>query len=183
VDVVGYDVQWPAQFDAYADRVREALGPACLRIDHIGSTSVPGLAAKPVIDMQVSVADVAAPESYRPGLEGAGFLHRPHPEEPERREFFRPPGPRAVHVHVVEAGGPEERRQLLHRDYLRAHPEVAMEYGALKQRLARRFRDARQDYQEAKHPFLQSMGADAEAWAAATAWSPVTERGCQPPPG
>jgi len=149
----------------------------CLRVDHIGSTSVPGLAAKPVIDIQVSVADVEALDSYRPGLEGIGLLHRPHPEEPDRREFFRPPGPRVVHVHVVAAGSAEERRHLLHRDYLRAHPEVAADYGALKRELAGTFREARQDYQEAKHPFLESMAADAERWAAAT------ERGYLPPPG
>ncbi len=172
VEVVDYDQQWPARFEAYAEDLRRALGTVAVRVDHIGSTAVPGLAAKPVIDVQVSVADVAALDLYKPGMETIGMLHRPHPEEREEREFFRPPGRRVVHVHVVRSGSPEERRHLLHRDYLRAHPAAAREYGELKRRLAERFRDARQDYQEAKGPFLQAMSVEAERWASRIAWQP-----------
>ena len=172
VEVVDYDERWPARFEAYADELRRALGMVAARVDHIGSTAVPGLAAKPVIDIQVSVDDVGAIDVYKPGLESIGLVHRPHPEEPEQREFFRPPGRRIVHVHVVGTGSREERRQLLHRDYLRAHPAAARQYGELKRRLAETFRDARQDYQAAKDPFLQSMGLEAERWATETSWQP-----------
>jgi len=172
VEVIDYDQRWPARFEAYADELRRALGSVAARVEHIGSTAVPGLAAKAVIDIQVSVGDVAAIDLYKPGMESIGLAHRPHPEEPERREFFRPPGRRIVHVHVVGSGSAEERRHLLHRDYLRAHPAASREYGELKRRLAETFRDARQNYQEAKSPFLQSMGLEAERWARETSWQP-----------
>lgn len=169
--MVAYDQGWPARFEAHAGELRKALGSVAVRIDHIGSTSVPGLAAKPVIDIQVSVLDVAALDTYKPRLEEIGLIHRPHPEEPEPREFFRPPGPRVVHVHVVGSGSPQERRHLLHRDYLRANVDAATEYGESKRKLAAAFRDARQEYQAAKDPVVQALDVEAERWAVATAWS------------
>ena len=172
VEVLDYDPGWVARFEEHERQLRRVLGPLAVRVEHIGSTSVPGLAAKPVIDVQVSVPAIDDLSSYRPSLESSGFLHRPHPEVEEAREFFRPPGPRVVHLHVVEAGGAVERRHLLHRDYLRSHPPVAAEYGALKKRLAADLREARQAYQAAKSPFLERLEVDAEAWAAASGWRP-----------
>ncbi|MGH9166085.1 MAG: GrpB family protein [Acidimicrobiales bacterium] len=170
VEVVDYDAAWEQRFVDYQARIHEALGGVAVRVEHIGSTAVPGLAAKPVIDVQVSVPEVAALDQYKPGLESLGFLHRPHSEDEEAREFFRPRGPRVVHVHVVQAGGVEERRYLLHRDFLRAHSTVASEYGALKKRLAGELKDVRQDYQWRKSPFLEEMQLKAEEWAATTSW-------------
>ncbi len=171
VEVVDYDPSWDERFGEYAARIRGVLGALAIRVEHIGSTAVPGLAAKPVIDVQVSVPEVAALDRYKGALESLGFSYRPHPEIKEAREFFRPPGPRVVHVHVVGAGSVEERRYLLHRDFLRAHRTVAFEYRALKRRLAGELAHARQDYQSAKNPFLEEMGRKAEEWAIATNWS------------
>jgi GrpB-like predicted nucleotidyltransferase (UPF0157 family) len=122
VEVVDYDQSWDQCFAQYAARISGVLGAIAVRVEHIGSTAVPGLAATPVIDVQLSVPVVAALDQYKDALESLGFLHRPHPENEEAREFFRPPGPRVVHVHVVGAGSMEERRYLLHRDFLRSHP-------------------------------------------------------------
>jgi GrpB-like predicted nucleotidyltransferase (UPF0157 family) len=176
VEVLDYDPSWVLRFLDYATRIQRALGAVAVRVEHIGSTAVPGLAAKPVIDAQVSVPEVAALGQYKEALESLGFLHRPHPENEEAREFFRPPGPRVVHVHVVGAGSVEERRYLLHRDFLRAHSNVASEYGALKRRLAGQLSDARQDYQWAKSPFLKEMDRNANEWAILTKWSPDPRR-------
>lgn len=170
VEVYDHDPGWALSYRRYEGAIRHALGGIALRIEHIGSTAVPGLAAKPVIDIQVSVADVRDLDAYRPGLESIGMRHRRHPEVIEAREFFRPDGPRVVHVHVVDAGSELERLYLLHRDYLRAHPDAATEYASLKRSLAATHRHARQRYQEAKEPFILRLTFDAEAWAWGTGW-------------
>src|SRR5688500_18100804 len=107
VDVVPYDDEWVLRYAEYSARIRDALGALATRVEHIGSTAVPGLAAKPVIDVQVSVRELAALDDYKRGIESLGFIHRPHPENEEATEFFRPAGPRVVHVHVVQADSPE----------------------------------------------------------------------------
>jgi GrpB-like predicted nucleotidyltransferase (UPF0157 family) len=114
---------------------------------------VPGLPAKPVIDIQVSVADLEDEDAYRPAIEVLGWPLRVR--EPGRR-FFRPPAgqPRVVHVHVCQAGSEWERHHLLFAAYLRADPERRDAYGALKADLARRFRTDRIAYTEAKTSFI-----------------------------
>src|SRR5215211_4266217 len=125
--MVDADPTWPARFAAEAARIRAALGPVALRVDHVGSTAVPGLAAKPIIDIQISVAQVQPMDPYRPALEGLGYLHTPYPDPDGvvRYPFFgKPPTrPRAFHIHVAQAGSRHERRHLAVRDFLRAHPD------------------------------------------------------------
>jgi GrpB-like predicted nucleotidyltransferase (UPF0157 family) len=110
---------------------------------------VPGLAAKPVIDIQVSVTDLGDEESYVPAVESAGLVLR---AREDTRAFFRPPAeaPRDVHVHVCQAGGWWEREHLLFRDYLRARPGTRAQYGELKRELAAVWPDDRAGYTEAK---------------------------------
>jgi GrpB-like predicted nucleotidyltransferase (UPF0157 family) len=158
VEIVPSDEGWADRFRTFESMIRDALGVVAVRVEHIGSTSVPGLAAKPVIDIQVSVVDLDALDSYKPALEALGWPHRPHPEDPDR--------------HVVEAGGVEERKHLLHRDFLRARSDVAAQYGELKVGLARELGNDRQAYQLAKSPFIAQLEADAERWAAETGWKP-----------
>jgi GrpB-like predicted nucleotidyltransferase (UPF0157 family) len=121
--MVDADPTWPARFAAEAARIRAALGPLALRVDHVGSTAVPGLAAKPIIDIQISVAQVQ-PMDPRPALEGLGYRHTPYPDADGvvRYPFFgKPPTrPRAYHLHVAQAGSHHERRHLAVRDFLRA---------------------------------------------------------------
>ncbi|MEN8235539.1 MAG: GrpB family protein [Actinomycetota bacterium] len=154
IHIVEYDGGWP---DRYADWfVRlQGLVPSAVRIDHIGSTAVPGLPAKPTIDIQISVPDVNAEETYVPAVESTGVLLRAR--EPGHR-YFRPPAgqPRVVHIHVCSSGSEWETDHLLFRDYLREHPEARDAYAALKLELADRYRHDRIAYTEAKTAFVKS---------------------------
>lgn len=159
IEIVTYDPDWPQAFAAERDRIAAALGALALRIDHHGSTSVPGLAAKPVIDIQVSVASLEPIASYERGLVGLGYVHVPHPDDAFCPFFHRPQTwPHTHHVHVVRAGGDEERRTLAFRDHLRQHPDVARSYEALKRDLAARHdasdSRAQQAYADAKTEFV-----------------------------
>ena len=110
IEIVDYDPDWPSRFEAEAAAIRDALGTTAVRVDHVGSTSVPGLAAKPVVDIQLSVASVASVESYRAPLQSLGYRFVPDAAMPDY-PFFRKPrsGPAVVHVHVCEAASEEER--------------------------------------------------------------------------
>src|SRR5215831_10673483 len=137
MEIVPYDPRWPAAFQAEARRLRDALGTLALRIEHHGSTAVPGLAAKPIIDIQIAVADLQPLKAYAVPLASVGYVHVPHPDDAFCPFFHRPTEwPHTHHVHVVEAGGEEERRTLAFRDYLREHSDVAREYAALKRGFA-----------------------------------------------
>lgn len=169
VEVVPYDPGWPLAFARWRDRLAGALGDGARRLEHVGSTAVPGLAAKPVIDIQVSVPDADDEDAFRPALERLGLPLRTR--EPGHRYFRPPPGrPREVQVHVCDAGGEWERIHLLFRDYLRAHPAACEAYAVLKQGLARRFRGDRVAYNEGKSGFILDALEKAEEWARATAW-------------
>lgn len=168
LEFVGYDPAWPARFAVQRDRLAAALGPVALRIDHVGSTAVPGLAAKNVIDIQVVVADQADLDSYRPAVESTGVGLRYQEAE---WSMFRPvDAPRSHHVHVTSAGSRRERVQLLFVDYLRAHDRRRDAYAALKADLAVRFADDRVGYGQAKTAFITGTLRRAEAWATATGW-------------
>lgn len=161
--------RWPQLFDEFHLRLIKALGDVALRIDHVGSTAVPGLPAKPVIDVQVSVADINDEDSYRPSIESLGLPLRAR--EPDHR-FFRAPagGPRTLHIHVCGAGSPWERKHLLFVSYLREHPERAEEYARLKLGLADRFGSDRTGYTDGKDEFIRDTLRMAEDWAAQTRW-------------
>jgi len=164
-----YDAAWPARFEEMRTRLAGALGPSALRIDHVGSTAIPGLSAKPIIDIQVSVADVEDEASYKDAIEAQGLELRWI--EPVHRYFRPPPAlPRLWHVHVCSAGSEWERVHLLFRDYVRAHPEAAAAYEALKWRLAADHRDDRITYTDAKGPFVDRMLTHAVEWANETGW-------------
>jgi GrpB-like predicted nucleotidyltransferase (UPF0157 family) len=155
IDIVPYDVSWPARFEREAARLRAALGEVAVAVEHVGSTSVPGLAAKDVIDIQVAVAGFAPEARFRDPLERLGYVHREDPENPDHR-FFKLDGDggrRLVNIHVCEAGSEWERRHLVFRDLLRSRPDVASEYERLKRDLAPRFEVAA-DHSNAKSDFI-----------------------------
>ena len=162
LEIVAYDPDWPAAFDAEADRLRTALGPLALRIDHNGSTSIPGLGAKPIIDIQVSVASLGPMASYDERLGALGYVHVPHPDDSFCPFFHRPrQWPHSHHVHLVEAGGAEERRTLAFRDYLRDHPAAARDYEELKRdlggKLAATTNESCEAYAQAKTDFIERV--------------------------
>ena len=165
IELSPYDPRWPAAFEAEADRLRGALGSLALRIDHHGSTAVVGLAAKPVIDIQVSVAALRPLDGYSDRMTPLGYVHVPHADDAFCPFFHRPASwPHTHHVHLVQSGGREERRTLAFRDYLREHPEAAREYESLKRELASRFPPGRaDDYASAKTDFVERIIAEAFA--------------------
>ena len=170
VSVVPYDPAWAGAFRVWRDRLAGRLGRTALRIEHVGSTSVPGLAAKPVIDIQVSVASLHDEDSYVPPCQAAGLQLRSRDHE---HRFFRPPAgrPRDVHVHVCAAGSSWERGHLLFRDFLRADRAGQDAYAAMKLQTASRWRDDRVGYTEAKNDLILDLLDQAERWAAARGWT------------
>ena len=128
---------------------------------------MPGLGAKPIIDLQVSVAAIEPREAYVTALERLGYLFVPAPESPDLHFFARPPErPRTHHLHVSEAGGEHEQRHLAVRDFLRAHPAAAEAYGAFKRDLAARTGGLREPYVDGKDAYVKALEAQALAWAA-----------------
>jgi GrpB-like predicted nucleotidyltransferase (UPF0157 family) len=137
VRVMPYDATWPASAMEFAASIRAALGDTVLDLEHIGSTSVPGLAAKPVIDLVLTVPDPADEADYVPTLESMGLLlHIREPDWEEHRMLTTPE--RTVNLHVFGPGAVEPRRQVLFRDWLRAHPDDRDAYGAHKTEIAAR---------------------------------------------
>jgi GrpB-like predicted nucleotidyltransferase (UPF0157 family) len=167
VVIVDYDPDWPGRFVTLRDQLAAALGPIALRIDHVGSTAVPGLAAKPVIDIQIGVADPDDAVGYREPLESLGL--RVHHQEPGWK-VFRPAGARICHVHVLRVGSAHDREHRLFAAYLRADSKRREAYAALKRDLADRFGQDRDGYTLAKTLFVTGTLALAEAWAAETGW-------------
>jgi GrpB-like predicted nucleotidyltransferase (UPF0157 family) len=175
VAIVPYDPRWPSRFAAWRERLARAMDGSAVRIEHIGSTAVPGLAAKPVVDIQVSVSDVADEDSYVTAVESVGFGLRYRNEGLGWRYFRPPPGlPRETQVHVCSVGSESERLHLLFRDYLRAHPAEADAYAAAKREAAARHPTDRIAYTDAKGLFIHPALQRAEGWAGETGWSVET---------
>ena len=174
VVVVAYDPSWPQLFRTAATALRESLGDVALRIDHIGSTAVVGLDAKPIIDIQISLASLEPLGVFKLPIERAGYVHRADNPERTKRYFRERTGERRTHVHVRRAGSFSEQFALLFRDYLRAHPGRARQYAALKHELAARYAtpEQRHRYVEAKAPFTWETIRLADHWAQATGWEP-----------
>jgi len=175
IEVAAYDNRWPVRFAEWRARLAAELGPVAIRIEHVGSTAVPGLAAKPIVDIDVSVADTEDEEAYVPALEACGLKLRFR--EPGHR-YFRPPAdrPREVHVHVCGAGSAWERNHLLFRDFLRSHPAARDGYAELKQQLATRYASDRLAYTDAKSAFILDALEAAGEWAMEVGWRLPPER-------
>jgi GrpB-like predicted nucleotidyltransferase (UPF0157 family) len=163
VHIVPYDPGWPARFEAERRLLAEAVGPwlAAGSIEHIGSTAVPGLAAKPVIDIMAGVESLSASSPSLVILERYSYCYAPY--RSDVMHWLCKPGPelRTHHLHLVPIGSPLWMEQLAFRDHLRAHPDVALEYAALKYRLAEAHRYDREAYTTAKAPFVQRVIGEA----------------------
>lgn len=168
IRIVDHDPAWAERFERERERIAAALGQVARRIDHIGSTAVPGLAAKAIVDIQVSVPDVEDEPSYLDALLAAGYRHRVR--EPGHRMVRTPE--RDVHVHVCASGGEWERRHLLLRDWLRRDRTDREAYQSLKRELARRDWADMNDYADAKCPLIAAMTRRAVAWARSSGWAP-----------
>ena len=176
-----YDPAWPDRFREIADSLRRVLGGEALRIDHIGSTAVPGLAAKTLIDVQITVRDLVDADRWNdallPGLDRRHEISSDHvpfgalsdPHEWAKRYWS---DRRGIHVHVRGEGRLNQRYALLFRDYLRADAAAACAYAQLKRALAEAAPDDWDAYYLVKDPACDLIVAAAEQWAARTAWTP-----------
>ena len=183
IEIQPYDDRWPAEFEAIRSELARALGDLAVRIDHIGSTSVPGLAAKDVIDVQVGVADLADDgldvALGRLGATPLGLVadHVPpgdarDPRQWAKRYYRAPEGWRRTHLHVREVGRANHRYALLFRDYLRVSTPATAAYAAIKRELARLHPDDVDAYYAVKDPVCDLVMEAAERWASTTGWSP-----------
>ena len=160
IDLASYDPTWPTQYARLANRITEALGERVLRLEHVGSTSVPALSAKPIIDIVLEVTDSAAEAAYVPALEARGFKLRIR--EPNWFEHRLLKGPDdAANLHVFSAGCEEVERMIAFRDWLRAHPDDRQRYEATKRELAQRVWRHVQDYADAKSDVVSRIMARA----------------------
>ena len=165
VVLAAYDPSWPEVFVGEAEAIRQVLGDVLVGIEHVGSTSIPGLASKPVIDIVVSVTPLMAGTARVPVLEALGYDCRGENGIPGRL-FFRKglwEFKRTHHLHLVEAGHEQWTSMLLFRDYLRSHPGDARRYEELKRALAEKFRDNRSAYTNGKADFVQAVLAKARS--------------------
>jgi GrpB-like predicted nucleotidyltransferase (UPF0157 family) len=182
IEIVPYKSSWPVEFHVIGTALRQGLGKLALRIDHIGSTSVPGLAAKDIIDIQITVASLSQ-ECYQ-ALVALGYtrsenIQRDHTpaqatgdEKQWEKWFFRsPPQQRRTNIHMRVQGRTNQRYPLLFRDYLRTHPTTAQAYAELKRQLAQNLADP-ETYPDVKDPAVDLIYLAAEEWAAAIHWGP-----------
>ncbi len=182
ITILPYQPTWPTEFQTLAVPLRAALGPLALRIDHIGSTSVPDLPAKDVIDIQVTAS--ALDPAIDHALSQLGYQRRPHitrdhlppglidnPADWTKWFFNGPADHRPINLHVRPVGRPNQRYPLLFRDYLRAHPQAAQTYAQIKQALARLHPDDPEAYYDIKDPVCDLIMLAANQRANETRWT------------
>jgi GrpB-like predicted nucleotidyltransferase (UPF0157 family) len=183
--VVAYRAQWPERATVLMATLRATLGPAAERVEHIGSTAIPGMAAKNLLDLQISVSDLdEAVDAFDGPLGSLGFERSPYREDHVPAGRVGAPAPWAkrlwtrrdhpdgdVNLHARLVGSPNERLALLFRDWFRAHPEAIAAYGAFKEVLAAVTPDILV-YSDVKDPVVDLVIAVAEVWATGIGWQP-----------
>jgi GrpB-like predicted nucleotidyltransferase (UPF0157 family) len=190
IEIVEYSEGWADRFAEVADGILSVMGGIDISVSHIGSTSVPGLAAKDIIDVQVSV-DVLDPSMLRPRMESIGFTwrtditsdHEPPgsdlPSDDLAKLYAQQTLGVRVNAHIRRRGAFNHRYALLFRDFLRADPTAADAYSAVKRQLAARFPADVDAYYDIKDPVMDIIMCGADQWALRTSWSERTDR---PPP-
>ena len=165
VVIAEYDPEWPRRFESVRYAMAQAVGSLLVSIEHIGSTAVPGLAAKPVIDIMPGIRGFEDGFDCVPSLEALGYEYRGDNGIPGRHYFDHHEGDRTQHVHMLVVGSDLWTRHILFRDYLRTHPSVAQEYARLKYSLAERYRHDREAYTDGKSEFVECVLQLAMAWS------------------
>jgi len=163
--IVPYSSEWPREFERERDALLAALAPLPMHIEHIGSTSVPGMSAKPIIDIMLGAPSLADVESRMPLIEQLGYEHLPEMLQlmPDNRFFAKPASlPRRVHLHAVEYDGEFWRDHIAFRDVLRTDAKLAADYVALKSRLAVKYKLQPKRYTDAKGPFINAVVQEAQ---------------------
>jgi GrpB-like predicted nucleotidyltransferase (UPF0157 family) len=165
VIVAEYDPRWPVMFEEEKTRLLGVIGHVVEQVEHVGSTAVPGLGAKPIIDILIGLRRLDDAAQCIAPLQSLGYQYVPEYEVelPERRYFRKGSPKRTHHLHMVTVGTEFWERHLLFRDYLRVHPETAREYYELKKALAAKFGSDRDGYTDAKTEFVRSVEAEARS--------------------
>lgn len=183
ITIVPPDPSWPSQFESIRQNLEAVLGERALRVDHIGSTSVPGLPAKDVIDVQVTVASIKDARLIAL-MTDAGYDHRAGvtfdnlvgyeagAAALEKRFFRHRPAERAAHIHIRESGRLNQRYPLLFRDFLKADAQMRQAYALVKQELAARFPNDSNAYYAIKDPYMDTLYRAACLWADQVGWHP-----------
>jgi GrpB-like predicted nucleotidyltransferase (UPF0157 family) len=166
VIVVAYDNNWPTLYQQEIMRIKDVLEKEIVSAHHIGSTSIPGMSAKPIIDILLEVKDIAQIDSYNTEMEKLGYEPRGELGIPGRRYFSReePKDVRTHHIHAYQVDNRELERHLAFRDYMIAHPKNARIYSDLKRVLARRFHWDIDGYISGKHLYVERMEKVAVEW-------------------
>ncbi len=170
--LVPYNSQWPAQFLNLAQPIREAMNDVALRIDHIGSTSIPGILAKPVMDIQVTAESFERFDRIRDPLESLRYRWRPDNPDRSKRYFREPVGSSRIHIHVRKLGSWQQQLSLLFRDYLRVHADECRKYERVKISLAEKCQNDRMKYVMGKDPIIWDILRRATGWVQRTGWEP-----------
>lgn len=167
--VVAHDPAWKLKFEFEAENIARVLGRVVAAIHHIGSTAIPGIHAKPIIDILLVVEEIRGLDDRIAAMERLGYESMGEYGIPGRRYFRKDDasGTRTHQVHAFSSGSPEIARHLAFRDYMIAHPTVAEAYSTLKERLARQHPDDREAYMDGKDPFIKEHEARALAWRGA----------------
>lgn len=166
VRIVDYDRAWPVTAEQELRAIKDALGDVAVGFEHVGSTAVPGLAAKPIVDLQLSVTAMEPRERYVAPLQRLGYLFAPAPESPDYHFFAKPPErPRTHHLHVCQTGSEHELRHVAVRDFLRRHPDEAAAYAALKRAVVARHPQDRLAYIDGKDAYVTALEQRAVTWA------------------
>lgn len=164
VQVVPYDVAWERMFEKERELLARILGAIVVDIHHIGSTSIPQMAAKPIIDVLIEVTDIEAVDLYEEAFTQLGYEARGENGIQGRRFFTKGGEQRTHHVHIFTEGHPEVKRHVLFRDYLIAHPAEAQQYRTLKESLAATYVNDIDSYVAGKHAFIQRIDQLAAQW-------------------
>lgn len=157
VEIVDYDPGWPATFAALRTRIGQALGDVAVRIEHVGSTAIPGMPAKPIIDLDVVIATRSELQTTIDRLRPLGYHHEGDLGVPGREAFTTPPDTPPHHLYVCAVDSRQLADQLAFRDHLRTHSDTANAYAQLKKTLARRFGADRAAYSAAKTAFIETV--------------------------
>lgn len=178
IEVIPYQTSWPDEYAHQVEGLLPVIHEQIARIDHIGSTSIPGMAAKDIIDIQIAMHELT--RQFIDTMTHHGYRYHPHlkdnprpgtdPSEWQKQVFTQPEGSRRCNIHVRRLGAANMRQALLFRDYLRSHPDSVREYGVLKQRLAERHPDDRTYYYAIKDPLFEIIWEAAEYWAENSGW-------------
>jgi GrpB-like predicted nucleotidyltransferase (UPF0157 family) len=165
VEVVPYHPDWPEKFAAEANELQRVFGNEMLSIHHFGSTSIPGISAKPIIDILLIARDIQAVDQLTPQIEALGYHAVGEYGIPGRRFFYKGThDARSHHLHVYETGNPHILRHLVFRDYMRTHPIPARDYTRLKEELARQFPEDMDGYIAGKNAFVKEHELKALEW-------------------